>query len=108
MVNAAGTLVFLRRFFLNVVFDRLQAFLGQVDRRVSGEGEVHQPAQLRLLLAAHDRSANVLKRNAVRRRSRLSVSVKIFEIIRHGEVEQRQTVIEDRRGSGKLTRMVIF
>lgn len=90
-----------------MVFDRLQAFLGQVDRRMSGKGEVYQFTKLIFLFAAHDRPAYVLKRNAVRRRSRLGVSVKMFEIIRHGKVEQRQTVIEDRRGSGELTHMVI-
>lgn len=88
-------------------FDGLQAVLRKVEGGVASEAEADQSAELIALPGAHHLAADGFVGDAVGVGAGLCVVVQMGIVLRHGEIEQGDAVVEDRRGTDDLAGAVV-
>ena len=86
--------------FLNSFLDELFQFFQSVSRKiiptVAGEFEIRQFVKLFFLPTGDECLGNFIKRHVKCRQATLGIIFQIVEIIRHGKVEKRQTIVKYR------------
>ena len=92
---------------LRMLLDSLEAVLWEIQPGMAMEREANQTSKLPCLHRSHHFLTNALKADSVCRAASLCVAVQIFEVLRHGEVEQRQAVIEDGSCADDLAAVLI-
>ncbi len=74
---------------LRMLLDGLEAVLRQIQLGMATERETDEPPKLPGLHRSHHFLTNAFKADPVCRAASPGVAVQVFEIVRHGEVEQR-------------------
>ena len=97
----------LRDAVLNMPLNRLQAVFRKIQLGMPMELEADQTPELPCLYGTQDLTANIFKTDTVCRASCLCIGIQILKIIRHGKIEQGQTVIKNGSCSDHFAAVVI-